>query len=44
LSGREVRRRAESVRLQNRLRNNTRRGSATLKKLYNCPKRVSAKL
>ena len=44
LSGRRVRRRAESGGLQSKLKRSAVEASATLKKLYNCPKRVSAKL
>ena len=41
---RDVRRCGGRSWLQSWLRNNARRPSATLKKLYNCPKRVSTKL
>jgi hypothetical protein len=44
LSGRRVGRRAESGGLQSKLKRSAVEASATLKKLYNCPKRVSAKL
>ena len=44
LSGRRVRRRPESGRLQRRPKETSTRASATPKKLYNCPQRVSAKL
>ena len=44
LSRRRVRRRAESGGLQSKPKRSAVEASATLKKLYNCPKRVSAKL
>ena len=44
LSKRRVRKRAESGRLQSKLKKTTIEASATLLKLYNCSKRVSAKL
>jgi hypothetical protein len=44
LSGRGSGMRTESGRLQRKLKETSKRASATLKKLYNCPKRVNAKL
>ena len=44
LSGRGSGMRTESGRLQRKLEETFNRASATLKKLYNCPKRVSVKL
>jgi hypothetical protein len=44
LNGKEVRRRPESGRLQRKQKETSKGDSTTLKKLYNCPKRVSAKL
>ena len=43
LSGRRVRRRPESGRLQRKPKESIVEASATLPKLYNCPNRVSAK-